>query len=455
MLRAYMNEVLAARSAGGESSVQGGSLGTMGSEPERVAYLNVNASSELLFLWNESEVPILQQYQMTVAGFKNIRKFVSLDDTKVAVRAAVSADLTLDPTARAGDRLIIATIVAAWEIAKEQLGREIQLRAEAKTLNIARPMGNSERTGMKRVLEEQYGKLAASETPSAEYLSSKLEEVENNEPSASRLDEVTCMEDSESLSVMQTTVDSTGRLQVVNRKSKVSMPATPEELRMRLRIEMNLWLMISARFTNKSWLRGLNPTHWSKWVDHFLGKRCNDMTIPLGVAASDGSTHHAVKPPWGIVLSYEYECRKHSFARVRDEGISIGEAMTAALRDSELKETFFTSPIALLGSRSTGKGKPPGGEGTDPPRLTKAQRRAAAQAAKGRGKGKGDRKGGKGDRKGGKAGGKGDLVSVTPDGRQICYAYSNQAEGCRGECGRVHICRKRGCGGDHPTFEHA
>ena len=138
---------------------QGGTLGTMGTDPERVVYLNTNASSELLFLWNESEVPILQQYQLTIAGFKNVRKFVSLDDTKVAVRAAVAADLTLDPTARAGDRLIIATIVAAWEIAKEQLGREIQLRAEAKTLNIARPMGNSERTGMKRVLEEQYGKI--------------------------------------------------------------------------------------------------------------------------------------------------------------------------------------------------------------------------------------------------------------------------------------------------------
>ena len=44
------------------------------------------------------------------------------------------------------------------------------------------------------------------------------------------------------------------------------------------------------------------------------------------------------------------------------------------------------------------------------------------------------------------------LLSRTPDGRNICYAYNNQHEGCRGECGMVHVCRI--CLGDHPAFRH-
>ena len=44
------------------------------------------------------------------------------------------------------------------------------------------------------------------------------------------------------------------------------------------------------------------------------------------------------------------------------------------------------------------------------------------------------------------------LVSQTPDGREICFAYN--AQGCRGSCGRVHCCRVRGCHKEHSAREH-
>lgn len=31
------------------------------------------------------------------------------------------------------------------------------------------------------------------------------------------------------------------------------------------------------------------------------------------------------------------------------------------------------------------------------------------------------------------------LVSSTPDGRELCFAFD--AQGCSGKCGRVHACR--------------
>ena len=67
-------------------------------------------------------------------------------------------------------------------------------------------------------------------------------------------------------------------------------------------------------------------------------------------------------------------------------------------------------------------------------------------------------KGGKGDRGGKSAkrdsGGKGFskggpngeiLESKTPDGRDICFNWNYENKGCTGGCGRVHICRVRGC----------
>ena len=65
---------------------------------------------------------------------------------------------------------------------------------------------------------------------------------------------------------------------------------------------------------------------------------------------------------------------------------------------------------------------------------------------------------GKNEKGGKKGGGKsksfnGDqLVAKTPDGRELCFAYNTQ--GCKGQCGRVHTCRVRGCLQSHPAREH-
>ena len=45
------------------------------------------------------------------------------------------------------------------------------------------------------------------------------------------------------------------------------------------------------------------------------------------------------------------------------------------------------------------------------------------------------------------------LVSSTPDGRELCFAFN--AQGCSGKCGRVHACRVKGCYGQHAAREHA
>eukprot|EP00972_Heterocapsa_arctica_P003550 527585-Heterocapsa_arctica.AAC.1 len=55
---------------------------------------------------------------------------------------------------------------------------------------------HSERTAMKRVVELIVGTIPSEETPNAAYLAIKLEEVEQNEPQPTPLDEILCTDDS-------------------------------------------------------------------------------------------------------------------------------------------------------------------------------------------------------------------------------------------------------------------
>ena len=46
-----------------------------------------------------------------------------------------------------------------------------------------------------------------------------------------------------------------------------------------------------------------------------------------------------------------------------------------------------------------------------------------------------------------------DLVSKTPDGRELCFAF-NIKRGCQVKgCKRVHACRVKGCQGNHPAYQ--
>ena len=76
----------------------------------------------------------------------------------------------------------MALLVSAWEIAKEQITRETQVRAEARALHLPRPTTHNERTAMRRAVEAGAGgKLPDDESPGAALLAAKMEQVEQNE----------------------------------------------------------------------------------------------------------------------------------------------------------------------------------------------------------------------------------------------------------------------------------
>ena len=154
---------------------------------------------------------------------------------------------------------------------------------------------------------------------------------------------------------------------------------------------------------------------------------------------SSRSDHH------GASCSTEYKLRKEAFKQVVRGQASLKEALEAVVKDTELKESFFVTPLTLSSGEQPTKFQRTSGKGN--PGLGSNQH--AGYNPKGKNsKGKNNRKGK------GKSGFKGDtaLVSQTPDGRDICYAFN--AQGCAGKCGRVHCCRVKGCFGQHSAREH-
>jgi len=401
-------------------------------------YLEAHVDADLMYIWAENEVGLVEQHSLAVAGYTGLRRFSGLGDSRAGVRGALRSDIRLDGDADAASRLKVACVIAAWEVSREQLTRETQMRAEAKVQRITKPIGNQDRLAMRRLVEARFGKLPSSEVPSVDYLSSKLEEVESNEPTASKMDEITSMDDAE-VQDLTASLDALGKVQISRRRAKGRLPLGAEEFRMKMRLESSLWLFLASKFTNRAWLQGLRPELFSRYADHFLGRKCYEMMIPQAAVGADPVP---LRPPWAVVLNYEYACRRRAMELVREDSQTLGAALNLAIADSELKEIHFTSPIALMGRRSN-----PNPNHDQPTKLPKLRVKGDGKGA-GKGGGKqSDGKGGKGAD--GKQGGKGkNLLANTPDGRQICFAFNSPA-GCPGNCGRVHVFRKRGCMGPH------
>jgi hypothetical protein len=382
--------------------------------------------------------------------YKTVRLFSTIADDRVTLRDALKTDFGLDPAAggAAGptNRAMAGAMIASWEVARDLLSREAQLRVESRAQDIPRKLPANERLAMKKIAERTAGEIPNNEFPHSDYLAAKIEEVESDEITASPLDEMASLNDSET-QTLSSAIDATGRIRVSRTKNKVKMPSNSEELRLRLRVEFHTWLLISTKHVNKPYLQGLDARAWERYADYLLGDKVNSMMVPIAGSELMQQLH----PPWSVVLHYEFELRKFAFKMIRDNlrSVTIMQALQLAMKDPELKEVHFTSPIALQGrGRSISNFAGDGG-------ATKVQR---VWDDKGKGKGKYSGKGGKGRGKGGKGKPKGSrggaMLTHTPDGRQICFAF-NSAAGCREPCqyGRIHMCRRKGCLGPHSLVD--
>ena len=75
-------------------------------------------------------------------------------------------------------------------------------------------------------------------------------------------------------------MDAKGNLRaVVKNKKKVDFPKEPEHYRRRLRVEANLWKMISTKYTNKPWLQGDIQGAFDQLTEYILGEKVLELGI--------------------------------------------------------------------------------------------------------------------------------------------------------------------------------
>ena len=165
--------------------------------------------SDLQYILQEANASLSTQYQV-VQVHSSRRRFQAIADTRAEARAAAHDDFRIPNNTVVG-RAQIAAIVAAWELAKEFTSKEVELKAEAKVLGHKRVVQVQERQAMLKAVTTAYGKLNEAETPSSEYLSTKMEECEANEPTASSLDKISSKRDNQ-VESLQSTVDPQGHV---------------------------------------------------------------------------------------------------------------------------------------------------------------------------------------------------------------------------------------------------
>ena len=402
------------------------------SNDDALDYLDKNLTSDLLHILQECGVPLALQYKLG-SDFKNVKRFAAYADSRTGVREALKTDHTLEPADQV-TRAAVASVVSAWESCKEYSSKESELRAEAKVLGITRPVTQTERQAMRASFEATYGKVEESFEPSDDYVSTKMEEIENGELSASSLSEVTSRKQVKTMG-LQTSVDTGGHVRIVKQRAKGVMPQNTEELRAVLRVEGTAFCYLASKYRNKVLFTGMNPTIWLDYANYLLGEKVYRMQIPTGSKGSGKQDQMTLRPPWTVMLTYEYELRKEAIKRAVRESRELRVTLKEVCDDPQLKEQFFTAPIALGGHRIKGDGWKGDGwkrqnaypdfGGEQPWKWQKGGGKPPKGKDK-KGKGGGDI----GKERKGK--GKGELASRTPDGRLICFAYSTS--GCDGSC---------------------
>ena len=419
----------------------------MANPEERSAWVHANVDADLQYIWQEAGMGEQAQYDIG-QHYRSLKRFSSIADDRAGLRQALQDDFAMRPDS-APNRAAIASVVSAWESAKYAHAEEIKLRQEAKALGAPRPLPHTDRSAMLKALETSRGEeLAEREQPSAEYVAMLLEEIEQDELQAHPLDEVTSKKETLGQQ-LQSSLDPSGRVRITRQRPKGKLPTNTEELRAKLRLEAHAWLMVASKMKNKIYLRNLEQRHFDQYVDFLLGEKCYNMKVPTA-----NGEKAALMPPWHILLDYEFELRCSAVKKARKEGTMLGTALLAATQDSELKELHFTSPITFSAVQRPAKvarweqsPSPGASQGAQP----------GAKGSPGRSKGHGKGKKGKGAKQFASTylpGTKLELVTHTVDGQEICYRYNMKGKKCDGKCGRVHICRVKNCGQQHPACEH-
>ena len=313
------------------------------------AYIHDRVEGDLAFILQENGVPLALQYNLTQV-FTQLRRFSAIADTRQGVRQALREDLQVEEN-NLQNRAAVAGVVAAWEASKEYASKQAELKAEARLLGVTRPVTQTDRAAMRSAYVATHGEIEETFEPSDDYLSTKIEELEAHEPMASYLTEVTSKKTAKTMGI-QTTLDSAGHVRIVKSRQKGQLPQGTEELRTILRVEGNTWCYLAAKYRNNPMMQGLTPDDWMKYTNYLLGDKCYLLKIPGPGAAAGSSEMVTLRPPWSVMLSYEYELRKEAIKRAFRQGRALRECLEEVVQTRNSKSNTLRVPLLCKGGQA-------------------------------------------------------------------------------------------------------
>ena len=415
-------------------------------------------SGELRYLWSSNEIPERIMAGLQLSGFGTMDMFSGLSDDKAGVVTVMRAGFNIDDTVSLANKALVVKVWNAVNAAKKRRSKQDEVDAEARVSRLPKLLPRTDYGRMKMAFEGAHEELEEKLTPSKVLVERRLDMIEDDEPKAMRLEEISSVADPED-ELLGAAFDAGGALRIKPKANELRLPQTPEELRTRHKIAAHSWIFAMYRAGSCRWLVDFDVGVYTKLSDYLLGEDV------WGLEAKDASNKTIGRAPWGLVLSYRQAIEKKA-CRLVGSGLTLKKAMKAAMEDSVVKERNFTTPLAVSpktlqqdgqarvvdtwqGSGSKGKKGSWGEKGSWGNRYSGGNDWSGGKTGRGGkwGRGKGGKSGG--NKGTAKSRGKGKYKGkrFTPDGRPICFAFNG--EGCPGPpaCDRIHVCGL--CFGDH------
>jgi len=401
-------------------------------------------------------VPKEVMAQISLAGFRRLTTFVVFGDTRAEVRLKLRDQFGLDHLRGTPEQTVsVAQIVEAWEAAQVQGAARAGADAEAAAARMPRVMSTGEWSQIRNEFERLFHPLRDRECPGLPLMEHRMQEVTDGDFQADRFSEVISKEEAqaEPFNIQATRG---GELKVRKGALTTPLPKEPEALRRSHRL-MSVSLV---------WCRLEDPSiaHLMEWEEADVDDHTNYVLgdTVYGFRARDIQGEEIRGPPWVLIIEYDFRIRKEAFRLIMrgEEGRLLPALLKVARKDTEIRERYFTTPMAVAApdnNRPDG-----GGGGNQGGRFSPYGKRGGKAGSWGSPGGGARGWGAPGAKGGGKDGGgqqgafrpyrtesSHSWLSTTPGGRPICFAYNSPFERCSGMCGRVHVCRQ--CMGNHPV----
>ncbi|CAE7216749.1 unnamed protein product [Symbiodinium natans] len=376
---------------------------------------------DLAGLLQTKDVSLKVQALVAQKKVKTISRLSAMADDRKGIREFCVKTLGLE--ASVGDDLVeIASVVDAWESARSRVDARNKAEGEAVVDGLPKVVARTELAQLRDRFETAFYPLTEKFMPANATLEQVFDMVDNGEFVNMSLSEFASKENAAQEPVAAVIDRSTGAIKVKKGHIQVPMPTNAEELRVRLRVVAHSFVLSSLRYPHVAVLKGIAPSHFHNYADYLLGD------FVLGLHARDSTGGIVSSPSFDLVVAYEYQLRKH-VTKLLNAGQTLVAALETSMADPVLKERYFVTPSAFrLAELAT-----VGNSRRERSRSRRVRRDLGLTRAFGKGQSKGKFAA---------------LKRLTEDGQQICFAFNNPHEKCRGKCGRAHVCQL--CLGKHP-----